>query len=133
MPQLDDRHGVGVGARARARRRARAGRARARRSWPAAGRERRVARADDDEVARPQAAARRAHLGEALGREARVDGHEVDAGPVPDLDARRPSPPIESALTGTASTAPFVLLTAIVSFTEAPTSDGRFEVGTTAR
>ena len=129
VPQLDDGHGVGVG-RGRGPggglgAGAGAGRGPAVRGPPpgasAGSRE-----PDDDEVARPQAAARRAHLGEALGREARVDGHEVDAAPCRTWTRDLPSPPTDSALTGTARTVPFVLLTAIVSFTEAPTSDGRF-------
>jgi hypothetical protein len=63
-----------------------AGAGRARRSWPAGG-EGRVARADDDQV--PGGAGRRAsaHLGEALGREAGIDRHEVDPVAVPDLHA----------------------------------------------
>ena len=44
-----------------------------------------------------------------------------------------PSAPSESALTGTTSTAPFVLLTATVSLTDAPTSDADPAWGTTSR
>ena len=110
--------GAGAGSAVMARRRARApGRAsRRRRGRPAAGR-------------RASGAPRRGPRPRGPGRRARGRcGPRAGPG-----RATVPSPPIESALTGTASTAPFVLLTAIVSFTEAPTSDGRFEVGTTAR
>ena len=86
------------------------------------------------EVAGREVAAHRAHLDEALGRKAgrhlHVLGRRSGA-----CTCRRASPsaPTERAVTGTVSTLRSVLFTAIVSFTDAPTSWAGAVVGVIER